>query len=73
MTKLLEQTIARLRDLPEDQQNAAAGAVLEYLDDLRDLQLSDEQVAEVRRRRSASGREFLTIEAVRTRLLRPRP
>lgn len=69
MTRLLEQTIARVRDLPEDEQNAAAGALLEYLDGLRDLQISDEQLAEVRRRRTAPDRSFVTVDEARKRLL----
>jgi len=69
MTKLLDQTIARVRDLPDDQQDAAAGALLEYLDGLRDLRISDEQLAEVRRRRSAPDRSFVTVEEARRTVL----
>lgn len=69
MTKLLEQTIAKVRDLPEDEQNAAAGALLEYIDGLRELQISDEQLAEVRRRRSAADRKLVGIDDARARLL----
>ncbi len=69
MSKLLEQTIARVRDLPEDEQNSAAGALMEYLDGLRDLQISDEQLAEVRRRRKADDGKYLSIAEARARLL----
>ncbi len=69
MTKLLDQTIARVRDLPDDQQNAVAGALLEYIEGLRDLQLSDEQLAEVRRRRSTAERTFVPIDEARRKLL----
>jgi hypothetical protein len=72
MTKLLEQTIARIRDLPDDLQDAAAGALLEYLDGLRDLQISDEQLAEVRRRRASGDRSFFSVDEARQRLLSAR-
>jgi len=71
MTRLLDQTIARVRDLPEDEQNAVAGALLEYLDGLRDLQISDAQLAEVRRRR-ADDRTVVPVAEARERLLRKR-
>ena len=43
MTKLLQKAIQQLEQLPEDEQNAAAGALIDYLAHMRDLQLSDEQ------------------------------
>jgi hypothetical protein len=47
MTKLLEQTIARIRD----------------------LQICDEQLAEVRRRRASDDRTFFSVDEARQRLL----
>lgn len=50
MSNLIEDAVRELRDLPEDIQQAAARAIIDYgagYDD--DLQLSDEQVAEVER------------------------
>jgi len=52
MTKLLEQALREIERLPEGEQNAAAGALLDYLKHMRDVQLTDAQVEEVRRRRS---------------------
>jgi hypothetical protein len=49
MTKLLEEAIAKLRGLPESDQNMAARFLLEFANpDMRELQLSDAQVAEVK-------------------------
>jgi len=66
MTELLDKTIARVRDLPEDEQNAAAGALLEYLDGLRHLHITDDQLAEIRRRR-ATDRTYVSLADVRAR------
>ena len=70
MTKLLDDTIARVRGLRDDEQNAAAGALMEYMDALRDFHLSDEQLAEVRRRLSAKDRTVMTIAGVRAAIVR---
>lgn len=49
MTKLLEEAIEQLRELPEEQQDAAADALFAYIaSDERDYVLRPEQVAEVR-------------------------
>jgi hypothetical protein len=70
MTKLLQQAIEQLEQLPEDQQNAAAGALIHYLAHMRDLQLTDEQLAEVRRRRAKADRVSVPLAEVRQRLRR---
>ena len=50
MTKLLEQAIKELRNLPEDQHDAAADALFAYIArDERQYRLRPEQVAEVHR------------------------
>ena len=72
MTKFLDQTIARVRDLPENEQNAAAGLLLEYLDGIRDLHISDDQLAEIRRRRAATDRTYVSLADVRARFASPR-
>jgi hypothetical protein len=51
MTKLLEQALRQIEQLPEAEQDAAAGALLDYVKHMRDMRLTDAQVAEVRRRR----------------------
>jgi len=50
MTKLLEEAIEQLRDLPEDEQDAAADVLFVYIsNDAREYQLRPHQVAEVHR------------------------
>ena len=72
MTKFFDETVARVRNLPAEEQDAAAGALLDYLDGMRHLQLSDEQLAEVRRRRATKDGRNLTLAEVRDRILRVR-
>ena len=51
MTKLLDEAIQQLRDLPEEEQDAAADALFAYISsDERQYVLRPEQAAEVRRR-----------------------
>jgi hypothetical protein len=50
MTKLLEQALREVERLPEAEPDAAAGALLDYVKPMRDVSLTDAQVAEVRRR-----------------------
>lgn len=50
MTKLLEEAIEQLRDLPEEEQDAAADVLFAYISsDAREYQLQPHQVAEVHR------------------------
>jgi hypothetical protein len=50
MSKLLDEAIEQLRDLPEDQQNAAADVVFAYVSsDERQYHLRPDQIKEVRR------------------------
>jgi len=50
MTKLLEQAIEQIRELPAEQQDAAADALFAYIsNDDRHYALSPDQVAEVDR------------------------
>ena len=67
MTTLLEQAIKALRGLPHDAQTVAAAAVIDYAKRDDRLELSDDDVAEVRRR-MASERTLLPIDEVRDRL-----
>jgi hypothetical protein len=69
MSKLIEDAVRVLRDLPEDVQQAAARAIIDYgagYDD--DVQLSDAHVAEVERRMADPNRAFLSLDDVRNRL-----
>jgi len=68
MTTLLEQALRQLEKLPEGDQNAAAGALLDYIKHMRDLQLTDAQVAEVRRRMADPDRMLVSHSEARKRI-----
>lgn len=70
MTKLFEEAIAQVRDLPEEAQDMAARELMRYLAVARDPQLSDEQLAEVRRRRAERDPKTLTLSEFDARLRR---
>ena len=72
MTKLLDEAIRQVEQLSEGEQDAAAGALLDYVRHMQDIRLTDEQVAEVRRRRAAPNRKFLSLDEVRARIERLR-
>lgn len=65
MTKLLQEAIASLRDLPEDEQDAAADVLFAYISsDEREYRLRPDQAEEVRRIRRdlKSGNTRLATE-----------
>jgi hypothetical protein len=68
MTKLLRDTLKQVEQLPDDEQDAAAGALLDYLAHRRDLRLTDEQLAEIRRRRADPNRKLVSHEEARARI-----
>jgi hypothetical protein len=70
MTKLLKHALRQIEQLSEGDQDAAAGAMLDYLAHRNAVQLTDEQVAEVRRRRSDPERKLVSHEEARERLRR---
>ena len=65
MTKLLKEVLAEIEKLPEQDQDAAAGALLEFLDQSSDRQLTAEQVAKVERRRADPNEPTFSLEEVR--------
>jgi hypothetical protein len=69
MTKLLEQALREVEKLPAGEQDAAAGALMDYLAHRHDLSLTDAQIAEVRRRRAEPERR-LTADEARERVRR---
>jgi hypothetical protein len=69
MTKLLEQALRQIEQLPEGDQDAA-GALLDYIKHMRDLRLTDAQVAEVRRRRADPNRRLVSHAEARERIAR---
>ncbi|UZE51345.1 hypothetical protein [Rhodopseudomonas sp. P2A-2r] len=72
MTKLLELALRQIEQLPDGEQDAAAGALLEYVKHRREVQLTDAQVAEVGRRIADTDRKLLSLEQVRERIARLR-
>ena len=70
MTKLMEQALRQIEQLPEAEQDAAAGALLDYVKHMQDMRLTDEQVAEVRRRRTDPNRRLVSHADARERIAR---
>lgn len=68
MTKLLRDTLKKVERLTDDEQDAAAGALLDYLAHRSDLRLTDEQLAEIRRRRADPDRKLVSHEDARARI-----
>jgi hypothetical protein len=50
MNKQLSEAIARVSELPEDRQEAAAVLLLDFLDGGPDIELTPKQIAEIERR-----------------------
>jgi hypothetical protein len=70
MTQLLEEALRQVSQLPADDQDAAAGALLDYVKHMRNTHLTDAQIAEVRRRISDSDRGLLSRTEARDRIER---
>ena len=70
MTKLLEQALRQIEQLPDSEQDAAAGALLDYVKHMREMRLTDEQVAEVRRRMADPDRTLVSHAESRERIAR---
>ena len=63
LIKELGDVIARLGDLPEDRQQAAAVRLLDFLEGTEDIVLTPEQLAEIERR--LEDEDFATDDEVR--------
>lgn len=70
MTKLLEQALRQIEQLPDSEQDAAAGALLDYVRHMREMRLTDAQVAEVRRRMADPDRRLVSHADARGRIAR---
>jgi hypothetical protein len=70
MTNLLVEAVKVLRELPDDRQEAAARAIIDYGANDDDAQLSDEQVAEIERRIAAPNRKFISLAKLDKRIRR---
>ena len=64
MSKLLDDAMEVLRDLPKNMQETAARAIMDYAATFDDVQLSDDQAAEVQRRMDDANRSFLSLSEV---------
>jgi hypothetical protein len=70
MTKLLQQALREVERLPAEDQDAAAGALFDYLAHRSDMRLSEAQLAEVRRRRANPMRSYVSHEEAGERIRR---
>jgi hypothetical protein len=70
MKKLLEQALREVERLPKVEQDAAAGALLDYVKHMRDMRLTDAQVDEVRRRVADPNRELVSHAEARACITR---
>jgi hypothetical protein len=70
MTRLLERALRQIEQLPENEQDAAGAALIDYLAHRDDVRLSDAQLAEGRRRRADPERKFLSHAEAKERLSR---
>ena len=70
MTKLLEQALRQIEHLTEDEQDAAAGALLDYVKHMREVRLTEAEIAEVRRRMADPNRKLVSHAEARERLAR---
>ena len=63
MTQLLDQALKRLRELPQTDQDRAAVELINFVNhiDTPQIQLSDEQVAEMERRLAKRNPRTLTM------------
>jgi len=68
MTKLLEQALRQVEQLPANDQDAAAAAMIDYLAHRDDMRLSDAQLAEVHRRRADPDRTLVSHAEAKERL-----
>jgi hypothetical protein len=59
-TKLLEQALRQIEHLTEAEQDAAAGALLDYVRHMRDVRLTEAQIDEIRARRNDSARKLVS-------------
>lgn len=61
----IEEAWKALRELPESEQEVVAAAILDFATRDRAVELTDEQVAEVKRRLADPNPKYLTLVQVR--------
>jgi hypothetical protein len=67
MSKLLEDAVEQVKKLTDAEQDRAAEAMLDFAAQ-RAVELTDEQLEELHRRRSNKGEPTITVEEARRRL-----
>ena len=72
MSQLLDQALERLRELPQTEQDRAAAELMQFVNhiDAPQIQLSDEQLAEVERRLAKKNPKTLTMAELDAHLKR---
>ena len=72
MTQFLKRALVRLQELPAVDQDRAAADLMQFVDqhDMPQIQLSDEQLAEVNRRLAEKNPKTLTMVQLKARLKR---
>lgn len=70
MTKMLEQALREVKQLTEADQDAAAGALLDYVKHMHDTRLTSEQIVEVRRRIADRNPTLVSYSDARARVAR---
>ena len=68
MAKLLEQALRQIEQLPDSEQDATAGALLDHVRHMREMRLTDAQVVEVRRRMADPHRRLVSHTEARERI-----
>jgi hypothetical protein len=66
--KATRRSPAQVEQLSPEDQNAAAGVLLDYVKHMRDLRLTDAQVEEVRQRIATPNRKLLPLGKARARI-----
>jgi hypothetical protein len=69
MSDKIKEAIAELEKLPAEEQELAAEAILDFAERRKTRELSEEQVAEVRRRLAEPDPKFLPVAEAKARLL----
>ena len=64
----MQEAIEVLKEMPEDRQETAARAIINYGSEDDDLQLTDEQVAEIERRMANPNRKFVSLQELDKRI-----
>ncbi len=65
MSELFDQAIAKVKELPAEEQEGAAYALLDFLENRETVRLTEAQLAEVKRRRADPNAVLVSHEDAR--------